>query len=470
MKDGPTVVEPTPPPQKENAIAHYFRFRELGTNFRTEILAGITTFFTMAYILVVNPGILSSAIFLQESGDLFGELVIATALSAAIATAIMGLLANYPFALAPGMGLNAFFAFSVVLGLGIDWRIGLAIIFIEGLIFILLTLSNLRAAIIKAIPACLKRATAVGIGFFIAYIGLSGDPSVGGAGIIIANEATKTSLGSLGQPPTIMALLGILITAAFMARRIKGGLLWGILATALLGWILGIAAWPQGIVQWPTFPTNLFGQAFIGLRQMSTANVLDLLAVLFVFLFVDLFDTIGTLSGVGIQANLITVDGELPRANQALIADAVGTTVGAVLGTSTVTTYIESASGVSEGGRSGFAALVSAALFVLAIFFVPLFSAIPGFATAATLIMVGVLMAGNVSGINWSDPAESIPCFLTIIVMPLSFSIAEGLAVGFIAYPVIKAFQGKAHEVNNAVWILAFIFLVRFVLLGVGVI
>lgn len=466
----PTVVEPTPPPQKENAIAHYFRFHELGTNFRTEALAGITTFFTMAYILVVNPDILSSAIFLQESGDLFGELVIATALSAAIATAIMGLIANYPFALAPGMGLNAFFAFSVVLGLGIDWRIGLAIIFIEGLIFIALTLSNLRAAIIKAIPACLKRATAVGIGFFIAYIGLSGDPAVGGAGIIVGNEVTKTSLGNLGQPPTIMALFGILITAAFVARRIKGGLLWGIIATALLGWILGIAPWPQGIVQWPAFPSDLFGQAFVGLGQLSAANILDMFAVLFVFLFVDLFDTIGTLSGVGIQANMITEDGELPRANQALMADAVGTTVGAVLGTSTVTTYIESASGVSEGGRSGFAALVSAALFASAVFFVPLFSAIPGFATAATLVIVGVLMAGNVSGINWADPAESIPCFLTIIVMPLSFSIAEGLAVGFIAYPLIKAFQGKSHEVSTAVWILAAVFLLRFVLLATGVI
>lgn len=464
-----TVAEPASPPQQnDNAIARYFKFHELGTNFRTEVLAGMTTFFTMAYILVVNPGILSEAIFLETPGDLFGELAIATALSAAIATAIMGLLANYPFALAPGMGLNAFFAFSVVLGLGIDWRVALAIIFVEGLIFILLTLSNIRAAIIKAIPTCLKHATAVGIGFFIAYIGLSGDPAVGGAGIIIANPATKTSLGNLGQPQTIMALLGIVITAAFVARRIKGGLLWGIVATALLGWILGISPWPQGIAQVPAFPSDLFGQAIVGLGQISATNILDLLAVLFVFLFVDLFDTIGTLSGVGIQANMINDEGELPRANQALMADAVGTTVGAVLGTSTVTTYIESASGVSEGGRSGFAALVSAALFVSAIFFVPLFSAIPGFATAATLVIVGVLMAGNASGIKWSDPAESIPCFLTIIVMPLSFSIAEGLAVGFIAYPLIKAFQGKSHEVSKAVWILAALFLLRFVLLAKG--
>jgi len=225
----PTTVEPTPPPQREDgAIARYFRFQELGTDIRTEAIAGATTFFTMAYILVVNPGILSSAIFVNESGDLFGGLAIATAISAAIATLIMGLLANYPFALAPGMGLNAFFAFSVVLGLGIDWRVALGVIFIEGIIFILLTLSNLRAAIITAIPACLKHATAVGIGLFIAYIGLAGDPAFGGAGIIVANEATKTGLGDLGQPPTLMAIFGIIITAAFVARRIKGGLLWGI--------------------------------------------------------------------------------------------------------------------------------------------------------------------------------------------------------------------------------------------------
>ena len=464
----PATVDPPPSSQPESAIARYFHFQELGTDVRTELLAGITTFFTMAYILVVNPGILSSVIFLQESGDLFGELVIATALSAAIATTVMGLFANYPFALAPGMGLNAFFAFSVVIGLGIDWRLALAIIFIEGIIFILLTLSNLRAAIIKAIPACLKRATAVGIGFFIAYIGLSGDPTVGGAGIIVANEATKTSLGNLGQPPTLMALFGIVITAALVARRVKGGLLWGILATALLGWILGVSPWPTGIVQWPAFPSDLFGQAFVGLGRLNAVNMLDLLAVLFVFLFVDLFDTIGTLSGVGIQAGMINDEGELPRANQALMADAIGTTVGAVLGTSTVTTYIESASGVSEGGRSGFAAIVAAALFILAIFFVPLFAAIPGFATTATLVIVGVLMAGNVKGINWSDPAESIPCFLTILVMPLSFSIAEGLAVGFISYPIIKAFQGKAHEASMAVWILAAVFLLRFILLATG--
>lgn len=470
MSESSTKPKPPAAPERDSAIARFFHFAELGTNLRTEILAGLTTFVTMAYILVVNPGILSEAIFLNESGDLFGALAIATALSAAIATTIMALYANYPFALAPGMGLNAFFAFSVVLGLGVDWRLALAVVFIEGLVFILLTVTNLRATLIKVIPECLKRAIAAGIGLFIAYIGLSGDPDVGGAGIIVASEATKTTLGDLGRPETVMALLGILITAAFVARRTKGALLWGVLATSLLAWILGIAPWPESLISLPVWPGDLFGQALAGLGQINGGNIVNLLAVLFVFLFVDLFDTVGTLSGVGVQAGMINDEGELPKANQALMADAVGTTVGALLGTSTVTTYVESASGVAEGGRSGFTALVAAALFALSIFFVPLFAAIPGFATAAALVIVGVLMAGNVRAINWDDPAESIPAFLTILVMPLSYSIAEGLAVGFLAYPIVKAFQGKAHEVGVAIWVVAAVFLFRFVLLGLGVI
>lgn len=459
----------SPEPESGGAIARFFKFAELNTNLRTEIIAGVTTFITMAYILVVNPGILSNAIFLEQSGDLFGELVIATAISAAIATLVMGLLSNYPFALAPGMGLNAFFAFSVVIGLGISWRLALAAVLVEGLLFIGMTITGMRSQIITTIPDCLKRATAVGIGLFIAYIGLGGDPAVGGAGIIVSSEATKTTLGDLANPATIMAIFGILITTAFIARRIKGALLWGIIATAVLGWILGIAQPPQGLVALPQMPVDLLGQAFVGLGQISGENLANFLAVTFVFLFVDLFDTVGTLSGVGIQAGMINDRGELPKSGAAFMADAVGTTVGAIMGTSTVTTYIESAAGVSEGGRSGFTAIVVAGLFVLSIFFIPVFSAVPAFATAAALVIVGVLMAGNVTGINWSDPAESIPSFLTILIMPLSYSIAEGLAVGFITYPLIKAFQGKAHETNLAVWILAGVFILRFVLLALGI-
>lgn len=464
--EAPEAPEAT---HETGAIARFFDFAELGTNLRTEIIAGVTTFITMAYILVVNPGILSAAIFLQESGDLFAELVVATGVSAAIATLIMGVIAKYPIALAPGMGLNAFFAFSVVLELGIDWRVALAAVFIEGILFIVLTLTNLRAAIITAIPECLKRAVAAGIGLFIAYIALSGNPEQGGAGIIVSSEATITTLGNLAQPETLMAILGILLTAAFVARRIKGALLWGILATAILGWILQITPAPQGVVGLPVWPADLLGQAFVGLGQINSAGIANFLAVLFVFLFVDLFDTIGTLSGIGIQAGYIDEEGKLPRANQALLADAIGTTAGSILGTSTVTSYIESASGITEGGRSGFTAVVSAGCFVLSIFFIPLLSAIPGYATAPALIIVGVLMMGSVTGIRWSDPAESIPCFLTILLMPLTYSIAEGLAVGFITYPVIKAFQGKAHEVNWVVWVLAAIFVLRFVMLGLGI-
>ena len=445
-------------------IATFFEFEQLGTNFRTEVLAGVTTFVTMAYILAVNPDILSNAIFLQESGDLFGELVFATAISSAIATFIMGVYAKYPFALAPGMGINAYFAFSVVLGLGIDWRVALAAVFIEGLIFIAMSLSKMRSRIVAAIPDCLKHATAAGIGLFIAYIALTSN-----SGIIVTSESTTTTLGNLGAPNTLMAIAGILITAAFVARRIKGALLIGILATALLGWILGIAPWPQGIIGLPAFPVNIAAQAFVGLATVLQNSIWNLLAILFVFLFVDTFDTVGTLTGVGIKAGLVNEKGELPGASKAFMADAIGTTAGAALGTSTVTTYIESAAGVSEGGRSGFTAIVAAILFALSVFFTPLLSAIPPFATAPVLLIVGVLMAGSITDINWDDPAESIPSFLTILFIPLSYSIAEGLAVGFISYPILKAIQGKAQEINLTVWILAAVFLLRFVFLALEI-
>jgi len=445
-------------------VAGFFEFEQLGTNFRTEVLAGVTTFVTMAYILAVNPDILSNAIFLQESGDLFGELVFATAISSAIATLVMGLFAKYPFALAPGMGINAYFAFSVVLGLGIEWRVALSAVFIEGLIFIAMSLTQMRSRIVSAIPNCLKHATAAGIGLFIAYIALTSN-----SGIIVVSEATTTTLGDLAAPNTLMAVVGILITGAFVARRIKGALLIGILATALLGWIVGVAPWPQGIVGIPVLPTHIAGQAFVGLAQVFSNNIWDLFAILFVFLFVDTFDTVGTLAGVGVKAGFVNERGELPNASKAFMADAVGTTAGAALGTSTVTTFIESASGVSEGGRSGFTAVVTAILFMLAIFFTPLLTAIPPFATAPVLLIVGVLMIGSITDINWEDPAESIPSFLTILFIPLSFSIAEGLAVGFISYPLFKAFQGKAHEISATVWVLAAIFLLRFVFLALKI-
>ncbi len=452
------------PPHKEgNAIARYFEFNKYRTNFRTEILAGVTSFMTMAYILVVNPLILSDAIFISEPKDLFTELVVATAVSAGIGTLIMGLLAKYPFALAPGMGINAFFAYSVVLGLGIDWRVALACVFVEGLVFILLTVTDLRRHLITAVPSSIKSATTVGIGLFLAYIGLGGATETGGAGLIVANEVTKTDFGSLAQPQTLMAIFGIFLTALFMVRRIKGALLWGIIGTALLSWVFGVASAPEGLASIPAFPQDLFGAAFIGLGGINGSNWVDFIAVLFVFLFVDMFDTIGTLAGVGMQAGYIDENGELPRANQALTADAIATTTGAVLGTSSVTTFVESASGVAEGGRTGFTAVVVALLFFISLIFTPIFEAIPAFATTPALTIVGVLMMASITSINWEDLTEAIPAFLTIFFIPFAFSIAAGLSIGLIAYPLLKTFSGKARDVPIITWILAAIFIARFI-------
>lgn len=447
----------SPGPGNRNKIADFFDFDAHRTSFRTETLAGLTTFVTMAYILIVNPAILSNAVFLNESGDLFGELVMATGLSAALATLVMALYAKLPFALAPGMGINAYFAFTVVLGLGIDWRVALAAVLVEGIIFILMTVSNLRSKIVEAIPDAIKHATTAGIGLFIAYIALRS------AGIIVPSEATLTALGNLRSPQTAMALLGLAITAALFARRVTGALLWGILGTAVLAWVFGVSPWPTGLVAMPQAPVDLFGQAFVGLGELFRINFWEMVSIVFVFLFVDLFDTIGTLTGLGSKAGYIKTDGSFPGVEKAFMADAIGTTAGAVLGTSTVTTYIESASGISEGGRTGFTALVAAALFLVSVLFIPLLQGIPAFATAPALIIVGVLMMSGARNIEWDEPADAIAAFLTIIMMPLAFSIAEGLAMGLIAFPLIKAIQGKINQTSVGMWILAAIFLLRYI-------
>ncbi|NJL00285.1 MAG: NCS2 family permease [Spirulinaceae cyanobacterium SM2_1_0] len=454
----PAAVETTAAGGMSGAIACFFNFEALSTNLRTETLAGVTTFVTMAYILIVNPDILSNAIFLNEPRDLFGELVIATGLSAAIATLIMALYAKLPFALAPGMGINAYFAFTVVLGAGVSWPVALAAVFIEGMIFILLTVTNVRSQIVAAIPDCIKHATTAGIGLFIAYIALKN------AGVIVPSEATLTTLGNLKQPATAVTVLGILITSALIARRITGALLWGIFGTALLAWLFNVAPWPQGLFALPQMPVDLVGQAFVGLGTLFQGNLWEMVGIIFVFLFVDLFDTIGTLTGLGAKAGYIDANGEFPGVEKAFMADAVGTTAGAALGTSTVTTYIESASGISEGGRSGFTALVAAALFLLSVLMIPFLEGIPSFATAPALVIVGVLMMSGAREIDWSDPGESIPSFLTILMMPLAFSIAEGLAMGLIAYPLVRTFQGRAGELKIGMWILAAVFVLRYLL------
>jgi adenine/guanine/hypoxanthine permease len=462
--DRPRLEPPQPPDTGwQAAIARYFDFDFYRTNFKTEVLAGLTTFMTMAYVMVVHPLIMSDAVFLNESGDLFRELVVVTGISAAIGSLVMGFVGKYPFVLAPGMGTNAFFAYSVVLGLGIDWRVALAAVLIEGIIFIALTLTDVRRHLITAVPSCIKVATTVGIGMFLAYIGMAGNVETGGAGLIVANEVTKTTFGSFREPATLLATFGILISSLFMIRRIKGALLWGIAGTAILGWVFGVAAAPEGIIAPPIFPSNLFGQAFVGLTGINAGNLIDFLAILLVFLFVDIFDTIGTLMGVGTQAGYINDRGELPRANQALSADAIATTAGAILGTSTVTTFAESASGVAEGGRTGFTAVVAAIMFLLALFFVPIFEAVPAFATAPALLIVGVLMMSSVGNIRWGDLTEAIPAFVTIFFIPLGFSIAAGLSAGMILYPFAKLASGRTNEVSLITWILAAIFIFRFV-------
>jgi len=444
-------------------VSEYFYFPFYKTNFRTEILAGLTTFMTMAYVMVVHPSILSSAIFLNTPRDLFSELVVVTGISAVLGTFIMGLLAKYPFVLAPGMGTNAYFAYSVVLGLGISWRTALAAVFVQGIIFLLLTVSDIRRHLITAVPNSIKSATTAGIGMFLAYLGLASSVKTGGAGLIVANEVTKTAFGSFREPATLLALFGIVITCFFMLRRIKGALLWGIGGTAILGWILGVAAPPQGIIAIPQWPSHLFGQALVGLSEVNLNNLIDFAAIILVFLFVDMFDTIGTLAGIGNQAGYIDENGELPRANEALMADAIATTAGGVLGTSTIATFAESAAGVAEGGRTGFTAIVAGILFLGALFFVPIFEAIPAFATTPSLLIVGVLMMAGVKDIHWDDLTEAIPAFLTIFLIPLGFSIAAGLSAGMVFYPFCKLAAGRAREVSIATWILGIIFLVRYV-------
>ncbi|MEG4392452.1 NCS2 family permease [Microcoleus sp. BROC3] len=448
------------------SVPQFFRFEQLATTYRTEVLAGVTTFMTMAYILVVNPRILSNAIFINQPGDLFNQLLTTTAISSAIATVLMGLLANYPFALAPAMGLNAFFAFSVVLDLQMNWRLALTSVLIESLIFTSLILCNIHVQIIKAIPASLKHATVAGIGLFIAYIGLSGvpEPPTLGAGIIVASKATLTTIGSFRQPATLLSAFGLLLTATLVARHVKGAILWGIFATALLGWILGIAPSPEKIIALPEWPQDLIDQAFTGLNYLTPKQIWNFVSVTLTFLFVTSFDTIGALTGLGQQAGYINENGELPRATKSLLASALGTTFGALMGTSPCATYVESASGISEGGRSGFTSVIVAALFLLSVLFTPLFAAVPAFATAPALIMVGFLMMSSVQNINWKDPAEAIAAFLILLTMPLTYSIAEALAIGFIIYPLIKISQGLAHKVNKTAYFLAAISVFHFVL------
>lgn len=425
-----------------------FKLQENNTNVKTEVVAGITTFMTMAYIIFVNPNILSDA------GMPWGAVFTATCLSAAFATFLMAFLANYPFALAPGMGLNAYFTYTVVMQLGLSWQAALAAVFISGLIFVLLTLSKVREAIVNAIPMSLKLAVSAGIGLFIALIGFHN------AGIITGNPDTLVQLGDFSQPGVILATLGLIITGALVVRRVKGALLIGILITTLIGIPIGVTGTENfGIFSAPPSMRETFGAFTIGFREVLEFGIIP---IIFAFTFVDLFDTIGTLVGVSSKAGLIDQEGKLPRANRALFADALGTVFGSVAGTSTVTTFVESASGVAEGGRTGLTAVVAGILFLVALFFSPLIGMVPPEATAPILIIVGIFMMEPVMKINFSDYLEAIPAFLTIVMMPFAYSIAEGIVFGVLSYTFLHLLTGKIEKISLTMAILSILFVIRF--------
>jgi adenine/guanine/hypoxanthine permease len=428
-------------------IDRYFKLAENQTSVKQEMLGGLTTFVTMAYIVVVNPQILAQA------GMPADGVVFATCVSAAIATLVMGLYANYPIALAPGMSLNAYFTYSVVMSMHVPWRTALAVVFCSGCLFLLLTVTRVREQIVNGIPDCLKHSTAAGIGMFIAFVGLRN------AKIVVANPATFVGLGNFADKEVQIACLGLVITLILMARKIHGAILLGILGTALVGILRGITSWPSAIFAMP-HPSSTFLQLdFRGLKHLG------LLEIAFAFLFVDLFDNVGTLVGVCEQGGFIR-DGKIPRVGRVLVADAVGTMVGAVTGTSTVTSYIESAAGVAAGARTGLSNVAVAVLFMLATFFSPLAAAIPGYATAPALILVGVLMSESIALVQWRDFSEAVPAFITILATPLTFSIATGLSLGLISYTVVKIAAGRIREINILIWILTILFILRYIYLA----
>ena len=454
------------------SLEKLFHLKENHTDVKTEVLAGITTFMTMAYILAVNPGILGATG--MDSGAVFT----ATAVSALFATLCMAFMANYPFVLAPGMGLNAYFAYTVVLQMGYSWEMALTAVFAEGIIFILLSLTNVREKIFNAIPMTLKHSVSAGIGLFIAFIGLQNAKIVVDGATLVGLYSFKASVqnGTFSTEgiTVLLALIGILITAVLLVKQVKGGILWGILAT----WILGIICQLAGIYQvnpeagaYSLLPDFSNGIAIPSMAptlmkmDFSSMFSLDFFAVVFAFLFVDLFDTLGTLIGCASKANMLDAEGRLPGIKGALLADAIGTTAGACLGTSTITTFVESSSGIAEGGRTGMTAIVSGILFLLALFLSPIFLAIPSFATAPALVIVGFLMMQQVTKITWEDMAEAIPAFICIFAMPFMYSISEGIAFGVISYVVLKLVTGKRKDITPLMFVLALVFIAKYALL-----
>ncbi|MEO5924460.1 MAG: NCS2 family permease [Bryobacteraceae bacterium] len=429
-------------------LEQYFEFARLGTTWRTEVLAGFTTFFTMAYIIFVNPSIL------RDAGMPFQAVLAATCASAAVGCILMGGLARYPIALAPGMGLNAYFTYTVVVGMGVPWQTALGAVFISGLVFLLLTITGASRLLVQAIPPELYAAVAAGIGLFIAMIGLRN------AGIIVASPATLVQLGKLTDPNALLAVLGLAVTAILQVRGVRSAMIVGIVATTVAGTAMGLISWsPQ---------TYSFGDlsATMGKLDIAAASRLGLLEVVFVFLFVDVFDNVGTLVGVTKKAGLVDSAHGIPRMKRILVANASATIFGSFAGTSTVVSYIESAAGVVAGGRSGVTAIVTGLLFIVALFVAPLVGAVPQAATAPALIVVGSLMMSHIGEIPWSNAAVSIPAFLTMLTIPLTFSIATGLSFGFVAYALLKLVRGDVRKSDWLVYVLAALFIARFVYLG----
>lgn len=452
-------------------MENFFKLKEHGTDVKTEVIAGLTTFMTMAYILAVNPSILGT------TGMDTGAIFTATALASAIGSFCMALFANLPFVLSAGMGLNAYFAYTVVLGMGYSWEVALTAVFVEGIIFIILSLTNVREAIFNAIPASLKVAVSVGIGLFITFIGLQNAHIVVDGSTLVGlfsfNGSVKAGTFQSEGITVVLALIGLLITAFLVIKNVKGNILLGILITWVLGIICQLTGLyvpnaeagfysliPSGIISAPaSVAPTLFKMDF------SAIASLNFVVVVFAFLFVDIFDTLGTLIGCATKANMLDKEGKLPGIKGALMADAVGTTVGACLGTSTITTFVESSSGIAEGGRTGLTSIVSGLLFILALFFSPIFLAIPSFATAPALIVVGFFMMQSVAKINWSDMLEAIPAFICIFAMPFMYSISEGISFGVISFVVLNAVAGKAKKITPLMWVLAVLFILKYIFL-----
>jgi len=433
------------------SLESLFKLTEHNTNLKKEIIAGLTTFMTMAYIIFVNPNILS------QTGMPFEAVMIATAISAAFATLCMALMTNYPFALTPGLGLSAYFTYSVVMGMGFTWQEALGAVFLSGIIFLLLTFTKVRQTIINSMPETLKLAVSAGIGLFIAFIGMQN------AEIVINHDSTLVTLGNLSNPTTILSLLGLIITGILMAKNIKGSILVGIIAVTILAIPLGVAKMPTAIIKIPSFDS--WSEIIF---KADIRGVLDkgVLTIIFAFLFVDLFDTAATLIGLSQQAGFLDDKGNLPKADKALLADSIGTVAGSMMGTPTVTTCIESAAGIAEGGKTGLTGVVVAFCFLLSIFFAPIIAIVPAAATAPALIIVGLMMMKNVIKIDWENIAESLPAFVTIIAMPFTYSIANGISLGFILYPIVKLFHGEGKDVHWVVYILGLLFIIKYIFMG----